>query len=321
MDMTRDESANDQTIAFHSQAGTMSSAPEPLSGGISDRGVSVRHIAVIGSGQMGTQFAEYLLQMGYHVIIKTRSVEKVPAICSKVRKRLSKRLSEEMVQRSMDRLKVTTEFSALKDAMLVIEASREDLAIKRDIFHSLSQACTPSTVFATNSSSLSTDLLAEATDRPDRFIGMHFFNPIHRMDLVEIIMGRRTSEATKAFAISLVKELMKCPIVVRNSPGFIVNRLLMPQINEAIQILSEGIASREDIDSAIKLGLNHPMGPLELADLIGLDTCLSIMREIDSGLQGRHLEPAPLLQEMVDQGKLGFKSGEGFYTYRRQHDI
>lgn len=273
-------------------------------------------VGVIGSGLMGAQIAEYLVQMGYPVILKTRSQESIDGISSKIRKKLSKKLQEQEVDECLKNLIITTDYSDLGGVDIIIEASKEDLEVKKEIFQELSKVCKTTTFFATNSSSLSIDALAEVTDRPDRFIGLHFFNPIQRMDLVEVVTGTKTSEATRDFAITLAHDLKKQPIVVKNSPGFIVNRLLLPQINEAIRLLGGGIASREDIDSAVKLGLNHPMGPFELADFIGLDTCLSILEVLHAGLGDAHFEPAPLLREMVDQGKLGFKSGEGFYTYR-----
>lgn len=288
-----------------------------IDGKISSNGANNNYrIGVIGTGQMGIQFAEYLSQMGYQVILKTRFQDKVPEIHSRLQRRLLKRSPEQEVERCFRRITITTQNDDLSDVAVIIEASKEDLAVKSEIFQTLSDVCSPNTIFATNSSSLSTDLLAEATDRPDRFIGMHFFNPIHKMSLVEIILGRKTSDATREFTVDLARDLKKNPIIVKNSPGFIVNRLLMPQINEAVHLLSEGVASKEDIDSAIKLGLNHPMGPLELADFIGLDTCLAIIKEINIGVREYKLEPAPLLQEMVAQGKMGYKSGEGFYTYR-----
>lgn len=277
--------------------------------------VSRYAVGVIGSGLMGAQIAEYLVQIGYPVILKTRSRESIDGITSKIQKKLSKKLQEQEVAQCLEKLIITTGYSDLKDADIVIEASKEDLDVKKEIFSELSRVCKPTTIFATNSSSLSIDALAEVTDRPDRFIGLHFFNPIHRMDLVEVVLGTKTSDTTKEFAITLAQDLKKQPIVVKNSPGFIVNRLLLPQINEAIRLLGDGIASKEDIDSAVKLGLNHPMGPFELADFIGLDTCLSILDVLYTGLGDDHFKPAPLLRQMVDQGKLGYKSGEGFYTY------
>ena len=273
-------------------------------------------VGVIGSGLMGTQIAEYLVQTGYPVILKTRSRESIAGITSKIRKKLSKKLQEQEVERCLEKLIVTTDYSDLDSVDIIIEASKEDLEVKKEIFSDLSKVCKPTTLFATNSSSLSIDALAEVTDRPDRFIGLHFFNPVHRMDLVEVVIGTKTSDATKEFAITFANDLKKQPIIVKNSPGFIVNRLLLPQINEAIRLLGDGIASKEDIDSAIKLGLNHPMGPFELADFIGLDTCLSILEVLHAGLGDEHFKPAPLLKEMVGQGKLGFKSREGFYCYK-----
>jgi 3-hydroxybutyryl-CoA dehydrogenase len=272
-------------------------------------------VGVIGSGLMGAQIAEYLVQTGYPVILKTRSRESIEGITSKIRKKLSKKLQEQEVEQCLENLIITTDYSDLNGVDIIIEASKEDLEIKKEVFSELSRVCKPTTIFATNSSSLSIDALAEVTDRPEQFIGLHFFNPVHRMDLVEVVIGTQTSDATKEFAITLAQDLKKQPIIVKNSPGFIANRLLLPQINEAIRLLGDGIASKEDIDSAVKLGLNHPMGPFELADFIGLDTCLSILEVLHAGLGDDYFEPAPLLREMVEQGKLGYKSGEGFYTY------
>ena len=281
-----------------------------------DKVVSIKcSVGVIGSGLMGAQIAEYLIQTGHPVVLKTRSEESTPRIASKIRKKLSKKLLEKEVDKYLENLTITTDYSDFCNIDIIIEAAKEDLEVKKGIFSALSKICKINTIFATNSSSLSTDALAEVTDRPDRFIGLHFFNPVYKMDLVEVVIGTKTSDTTQEFAINLVQDLKKQPIIVKNNPGFIVNRLLLPQINEAIRLLDEGIASKEDIDSAIKLGLNHPMGPFELADFIGLDTCLSILEVLHTGLGDEHFEPAPLLREMVRQGKLGFKSGEGFYCY------
>ncbi len=281
-----------------------------------DAAVVARYaVGVIGSGLMGTQIAEYLVQMGYPVILKTRDPGNVEGIISKIRKRLSKRLQEQEVEECLENLVITTDYADLSDVDIIIEASKEDLDVKKDVFAELSGVCKTTTIFATNSSSLSIDALAAVTDRPEQFIGLHFFNPVHRMDLIEVVVGSNTSDETKKFAINLAHDLKKQPILVKNSPGFIVNRLLLPQINEAIRLLGDGIASKEDIDSAVKLGLNHPMGPFELADFIGLDICLSILEVLHAGLGDDHFEPAPLLREMVEEGKLGYKSGEGFYTY------
>lgn len=273
-------------------------------------------VGVIGSGLMGAQIAEYLIRAEYPVILKTRSQESIPKINSKVRKKLSKNFPELKVEEYLENLVITTDYSDLSGAALIIEAAKEELQAKEEIFSALSKVCETDTIFATNSSSLSIDALAEVTDRPEKFIGLHFFNPVHRMDLVEVVIGTKTSDTTEKFALDFAQDLKKKPIIVKNSPGFIVNRLLLPQINEAIRLLGDGIASKEDIDSAVKLGLNHPMGPFELADFIGLDTCLSILEVLYAGLCDEHFKPAPLLKEMVRQGKLGFKSGEGFYCYK-----
>ena len=272
-------------------------------------------VGIVGTGLMGAQIAEFLIQKGYSVILKTRSEKGIESTYIKIQKKLSKKLEEQEVQQCLNNLSLTTDYSDLKNVDLIIEASKEDLEIKKEIFSILSNICKSETTFATNSSSLSTDALAEVTDRPDRFIGLHFFNPVQKMDLIEVVLGEKTSEKTKLFAVDFAKDLKKQPIIVKNSPGFIVNRLLLPQINEAARLLGEGIASKEDIDAAVKLGLNHPMGPFELADFIGLDTCLLILNVLHNDLGNEHFEPAPLLKEMVSQGKLGFKSGEGFYKY------
>ena len=229
---------------------------------------------------------------------------------------MSKSLPELEVEEYLKNLVITTDYSDFNGTAMVIEAAKEDLQVKKEIFSALSEVCGADTIFSTNSSSLSIDALAEVTNRPEKFLGLHFFNPVHRMNLVEVVIGTKTSDTTKKFALDFAQDLKKKPIIVKNSPGFIVNRLLLPQINEAIHLLGDGIASKEDIDSAVKLGLNHPMGPFELADFIGLDTCLSILEVLHAGLGDEYFKPAPLLKEMVGQGKLGFKSREGFYCYK-----
>lgn len=274
------------------------------------------HVGVIGSGRMGIQITDQLLQLGYRVILKTRYRENIETINSKLLKKMSIALQEKDVGRCLEKLTITTDYYDLKDVDVVIETSIEDVDVKKEIFSALSDVCKPETLFSTNTSSISIDALAAATDRPDRFVGLHFFNPLHRMALVEIIIGARTSDMTKKYAISFAQGMNKKPIIVKNGPGFVVNRLLLPQINEAVHLLGDGIASKEDIDAAVKLGLNHPMGPFELADLIGLDTCLSILDVLHTDLGYSRLEPAPLLREMVERGRLGRKSGEGFYIYR-----
>lgn len=272
-------------------------------------------VGVIGSGVMGTQITEYLLRMKYFVLLKTRAQENIKKSKSNIQKRLLKNSNIQSVEECMGNLTVTTNYSDLSDVDIVIEASKEDLDIKKKIFLELSDICKSTTVLATNTSSLSINELSAIVNKPERFIGFHFFNPAAKMELIELVVGSKTSDETIEFARSFAKDLRKHPIVVKDSPGFVVNRLLLPQINEATRLLSQGIASKEDIDLAIKLGLNHPMGPFELADFIGVDTCLSIMEVLHNSLGDDYFEPTPLIRKMVNEGKLGYKSREGFYKY------
>jgi len=274
-----------------------------------------QQVGVIGSGLMGVQLAAYLIQYGFPTVIKTRLEDSKRIAYIKIQKNISKKMSEEEVKKTLKLLTVSTDYIDLAGCDIIIEAIAEDITLKKEIFKDLSNVCKPSAIFSTNSSSLSIDDLAGMTDRPEKCIGMHFFNPVHRMDLVEVVIGSATDEQTKSAIIDLVLKLNKKPIIVKNSPGYVVNRLLLPQINEAIYILEEGIATKEDIDSAVKLGLNHPMGPFELADFIGLDICLSILNELLKNFNNPKYRPSQLLKTMVAEGKLGFKSGEGFYTY------
>lgn len=272
-------------------------------------------IGVIGTGLLGSQIANYILEYGYKIVLKTRSENQKLFIYDKIRKKLSRKLNTPQVDQCLQRLQTTTDYSDLSVCNIVIEASAEDIDIKKQIFKELSTECNEGCIFATNTSSLSIDVLAEASNRPDKVIGMHFFNPVHKMDLVEIVLGKHTSKGTKDLIVNITLDIHKNPIIIKNSPGFVVNRYLLPQINEAVRMLEEGVSSKEDIDSAIKLGLNHPMGPLELADFIGLDICLSILEVLAEGLGSERFKPAKLLSEMVYEGKLGVKSGEGFYKY------
>lgn len=286
---------------------------------LNDTSVQDKIIGIVGTGLMGIQLAAYMIQYGFPTIVKTRSDESKKTSLIKIEKNISKRMSDEEVRKSLSNLKITTEYTDLAECDLIIEAISEDLRLKKEIFKAISKVCKPSSIFSTNSSSLSIDDLAGMTDRPDMCIGMHFFNPVHRMDLVEVVTGTTTSEKTKSDIIDLVKKLNKKPILVKNSPGYVVNRLLLPQINEAINCLEDGIATKEDIDNAVKMGLHHPMGPFELADFIGLDICLSILDVLHTKFDDPKYQPSPLLQTMVTEGKLGFKSGEGFYTYRSKN--
>jgi len=274
-----------------------------------------QQIGIVGSGLMGIQLAAYMIQFGFPTVLKTRSESRKNIASSKIQKNVSKRLSEEEVKKSLQHLTVSTEYKDLAECDIIIEAIAEDIRLKIEVFKMLSTICKSSAIFATNSSSLSIDELADMTDRPEKCIGMHFFNPVHRMDLVEVVIGNATTHQTKTIINDLVLKLNKKPIMVKNSPGYVVNRLLLPQINEAILVLEEGVATKEDIDNAIKLGLNHPMGPFELADFIGLDICLSIINVLYKKFDDPKYCPSKLLKTMVEEGKLGFKSGEGFYKY------
>jgi 3-hydroxybutyryl-CoA dehydrogenase len=274
-----------------------------------------QQMGIVGSGLMGVQLAAYMIQYGFPTVLKTRSEDSKRIACTKLQKIISKSMSEEVVKKSVQNLTVSTNYTDLAKCDIIIEVIAEDISLKKKVFEDLSKICKPSTIFSTNSSSLSIDDLARVTDRPEKCIGMHFFNPVHRMNLVEVVIGTATSNQTKSVIINLVSRLNKMPIIVKNSPGYIVNRLLLPQINESILMFDEGIATKEDIDSAVKLGLNHPMGPFELADFIGLDICLSILNVLYKKFDDPKYQPSTLLITMVNDRKLGVKSGEGFYKY------
>ncbi|WP_174590878.1 3-hydroxyacyl-CoA dehydrogenase family protein [Methanocella conradii] len=272
-------------------------------------------VGIVGTGQLGSGIAEYMLRNGYPIVIKSRSQDSSNEIISKITKKLSKDNTAEQVQYMLKNMKTTLNYADMKDCDVIIEAVIENINTKKEVFKSLSSVCDKKTIFASNTSSLSIDELAKVTDRPDKVIGMHFFNPVSKMDLIEVVAGKKTSDDTKNFIINFSKELNKKPVTVNNSPGFIVNRLLLPQINDAIKLYESGIASKEDIDSAMKLGLNHPMGPFALADLIGIDVCLLILNTLYTSFKDDRYMPSKSLIELFNQGKLGFKTGEGFYKY------
>lgn len=274
-------------------------------------------IAIIGTGVMGTQLAEFLAKMGYSVILCGRSSSSINKAISIIKYNLSKMMDEQEQMKVLGRIETTLDLSRLKGVTWAIEAINEDIDLKNKLFEKLSMICTEETTICTNTSSIPITELALHLSRPERFIGMHFFNPVSKMNLVEIVYGDRTSCNTIERARKLAQELGKIPIIVRDSPGFIVNRLLMPFINEASTLLSEGV-SAEDIDSAIKLGLNHPMGPLALADLIGLDVCVSIMNAIYVRTGDEKYKPSMKLNELVRNGHLGKKTGKGFYEYSQK---
>ncbi|HEY5074468.1 MAG TPA: 3-hydroxybutyryl-CoA dehydrogenase [Pyrinomonadaceae bacterium] len=275
---------------------------------------------VVGSGTMGAGIAQVAARAGFAVIMRDVAdeflVRGVKAIDKSLQRDVDKeRLNADEKSAIMARIKTTTDIGALSDAFIVVEAATEDLAIKTEIFKSLDKVTKPDAILASNTSSISITKLGAVTRRPDKTIGMHFMNPVPVMKLVEIIRGAATSDPTYEQVRSLTERLGKIPLDCQDSPGFVSNRVLMPMINEAIFALYEGVATRESIDGIMKLGMNHPMGPLALADFIGLDVCLAIMNVLHDGFGDSKYRPCPLLKRYVDAGWLGKKSGRGFYEY------
>ena len=277
-------------------------------------------VGIVGAGTMGNGIAQVCAVNGLHVVmvdISDAAVQKGLATVASSLDRLIKK--EKLTAADKDAalacIQGSTHYDDLQKAQLVIEAATENLELKIKILRQLDGLLAPETLIATNTSSISITQLAAVTGRPDRFIGMHFFNPVPMMALVEIIRGLQTSDATHDAVRDLALKLGKTPITVKNSPGFVVNRILVPMINEAFFVLAEGLASPEDIDAGMKLGCNHPIGPLALADMIGLDVCLAVMNVYFAEFNDSKYRPCPLLKEMVAAGYLGRKTGRGVYTY------
>jgi 3-hydroxybutyryl-CoA dehydrogenase len=277
-------------------------------------------IGIVGAGTMGNGIAQTAARAGYDIVmcdVKQEFVERGVAAVSKSLDRFVKKeeITEEEKKTIIGRIKATTDMEALKDCFIVIEAATENFEIKKEIFTKLDAITSADCILASNTSSISITKIAAITNKPDKVIGMHFFNPVPLMKLVEVIRGIATTDETYAIVKEMSEKLGKTPLDCRDFPGFISNRVLMPMINEAIQCLHEGIATKESIDGIMKLGMNHPMGPLTLADFIGLDVCLAIMNVLQDGFGDSKYRPSPLLIQYVDAGWLGRKSGKGFYDY------
>jgi 3-hydroxybutyryl-CoA dehydrogenase len=281
----------------------------------------IKKVCVMGAGVMGTDIGQCFAMNGYQVIMRDIAQQFCDNSINRMKSSLDKMVSKGKMDQAeadkiMSNVSTTVDLAPLADCDLIVEAILENVQIKKDTFAELDKICKPETIFASNTSSISITEIASATKRTDKFIGMHFFNPATVMKLVEVIRGFGTSDETFNIIKDLSVAIGKTPVEVQEGPGFVVNRVLIPMINEAITILEDGIASAADIDTAMKLGANHPMGPLALGDLIGLDVCLNIMNVMYNETGDSKYRPAYLMKKMVRAGKLGRKSGEGFFSYK-----
>ena len=280
----------------------------------------ISSVGVIGAGQMGAGIAQVCAAIGRKVIlcdIKQEFVDNgIGTITKNLKRSVSKeRINQDEMDNTLGKVSTTLELNDLKDCNIIIEAIVENIDIKKKLFLDLGNICNKDTILASNTSSIPIGILAEASGRPSKVVGMHFMNPVPVMKLVEVIRAKSTADHTFEATFKLAEDLNKVPVLVNDFPGFVSNRILLPMLNEAIFCVMEGVAEPEAIDTVMKLGMSHPMGPLTLADFIGLDTCLAIMEVLHRDFNDDKYRPCPLLKEMVEQGKLGKKSGEGFYKY------